>query len=146
MISKEAKKAVVKLTKIKVEDAEIEEESITECEENEEKDIEISNEEEEEHDESNDELLDEDFEDGILDDDSVSAEEVTMLHEKIDSLQHQNEVNTHRLHTLELDDERMRKELHDKEKLIKKYELENQELKRELAVKKKFVFSMQQLL
>lgn len=59
---------------------------------------------------------DEDFEDDNLDDDSASAEEVIMLYEKIESLQYQNEINIQRSHTLELEDEKKRKELCDKEK------------------------------
>ena len=67
----------------------------------------------------------------------MSAEEFFILHDKINSLKYQNEINIQSVFTLELEDEKMWKELFKKEKILKKYEQENEELKKELAMKKK---------
>ena len=91
---------------------------------------------------NNSSAADESDESANLDDDSVSSEEVIKLYEKIESLQYQNEINIQRLCTLELEDKKKQKELNDKEKMIKTHELENQELKKEMAAKKKFLFRM----
>ena len=88
---------------------------------------------------------DEDFEDDNLDNDSVSVEKVIMLYEKIESSQYQNEIDIEQLRALELEAEKNWTELHEKEEMLKTCKLENQELKKEIAVKKKFVFRMQQL-
>ena len=43
---------------------------------------------------------------------------------------------------LESEKEKMRQTLIEKEKTLTKYEQENQELKKKMAAKKKFIFSM----
>ena len=62
---------------------------------------------------------DKDFEDDNLGNDSVSAEKVIMLCEKIESLQYQNEIDIQRSHTLELEAKKNRTKLHEKEEKIK---------------------------
>ena len=50
----------------------------------------------------------------------VNAEEVSILRRKIESLQYQNEINIQRLFALELEDEQRRKELIEKDKILKR--------------------------
>ena len=73
-----------------------------------------------------DELEDESF---VAHDDSLPIDNILDLHHRIKTLQHQNELNIQQLHALKLEDERMRKELLDNERAIKKCQLENDELK-----------------
>ena len=97
--------------------------------------------------EEGNELSEQESEDGFLhdmaDDDSEKAMNVIELHGKIARLQYQNVVNIQRLHELECDDEKKSRKLLEKDALMMKYKKENEELKKELAAKKKFVFNMQ---
>ena len=82
-------------------------------------------------------------EDGLFDEEaSFEEDDVNALTRKIASLQYQNVLNIQRLHSLELEDEKRRKELKEKEQKLKKHETEIQESQKELIVKKKFAFSM----
>ena len=73
----------------------------------------------------------------------IKEEDVRALSGKIASSQYQNGTNIQRLCVLESEDEQIRKELLNKINTSKKHEKENQNLEKELAAKKKFVFRMQ---
>ena len=85
------------------------------------------------HELSNDDEDDDDYEKDV---------DVIELHGKIAKSQYQNEVNIQRLHELECEDEKKSRTLLEKDALMMKYKKENEELKKELIVKKKFVFNM----
>ena len=78
----------------------------------------------------------------LSEDYSTEVKDATALHQKIDKLEYQNQVNIQRLYELECADEKKSVKLRDNEKWMMKYEQENEELKKELEMKKKFVFRM----
>ena len=82
---------------------------------------------------------------GSLSDDSTEAKDAIALRQKIAKLERQNQANIQRLHELECADEKKSIKLRDNEKLMMKHEQENEELKKELVMKKKFVFRMRQI-
>ena len=76
------------------------------------------------------------------DDDSANTKNILVLQEKIAKLQCQNKVNIQQLYELEYKGEKKTKLFIEKEKMMIKFKHENEELKKELIVKKKFVFNM----
>ena len=55
--------------------------------------------------------LEDEFDNGILDDDSSSTEKVIASHERIESLKYQNKINIQRLRNIEWEDNYFRKKL-----------------------------------
>ena len=78
----------------------------------------------------------------LPEEDSAKNTNMLVLHEKIARLQHQNQVNIQRLCELDCKDEEKSKIIVEKDKSIRQCRQEIEDLKKELAVKKKFVFKM----
>ena len=76
-----------------------------------------------------------DLDSRFVDDDSLSINNVLESYNRIEALWYQNKINVQRLHALECTDEKMTKELAEYEKTANKYQLENNELNKELKTK-----------
>ena len=73
-------------------------------------------------------------------DDSLPLDNVLQLHDRIETLQHQNKTSIQQLCELECEEEKKSRMLIECERKMKKCQNENEELKKELKVKKKFAF------
>ena len=78
----------------------------------------------------------------LSEEEDESKETFEKLRKRLESLQYQNEVSIQRLHELESAEEHLRREIMKKDEMHETKKKENDELKKELAVKKKFVFKM----